>query len=136
MKSDKCDKWKITEILVNQLPADYFETQNIEDIIFKIWLTGRTGSGLGLTTQGYNAFTKANFNYYDYSINDLFKKHAKNFVKLPWILDKKIKCPYYIIFEISVTEKRNAYIRIYDSTIAMMINLYGSFAEYLELAKT
>lgn len=127
----KSDKSTITKILIEQLPADYFNTQSTDDIIFKIWTTGRSGNGLGLTDKGFDAFTQASFKHYDYVITDLLKKNNKNFIRLSWIIDKKIKCPYYI--NLKQLPERHAYIRIYDSRIAMMINLYGSFAEYIEL---
>lgn len=129
---NKSKKEIITKILLQELPDNYFGTSEIEKIIFSIWCTGRTGSGLRLTEQGYNAFTDANLAFYEYTF-DVKKivKDKKNFTRLSITLDKKIKCPFYAGIKI---ENKQPYIRIYDSKIAMMINLYGSIEEYIKLS--
>lgn len=129
---NKSKKEIITKILLQELPDNYFNTTEVEKIIFKIWCTGRTGSGLRLTEEGYKAFTDANLAFYEY-IFDVKKivKDKKNFTKLSIALDKKIKCPFYAGIKI---EKKQPFIRVYDSKVAMMINLYGSIEEYLKLS--
>lgn len=128
----KTKKQTITEIIIKELPKDYFGTNDLDKIIFRIWCTGRTGSGLRLTEEGYRAFTDANLAFYQY-ILDVKKivKDKKNFTKLSIALDKKIKCPFYAGITI---EKKQPFIRVYDSKVAMMINLYGSLEEYLKLS--
>lgn len=130
----KSKKQAITEIIIKELPENYFGTLDLEKIIFKIWCTGRTGQGLRLTEEGKKAFTDADLTYYEYLLD--VKKLANNWKKLNTLslqLDKKIKCPFYL--GIKTAGKRQGYIILYDSKVAMMINLYGSIEEFLELSK-
>lgn len=130
----KSKKEKITEIILSELPDHYFEDRNLEKIIFKIWVTGRTGRGLRLTDEGMRALLAAQITHYDYNL-DIQKvigtPDKKKVNEFTLQLDKKIKCPFYL----GMTEsgkKKQPYIRIYDSKVAMMINLYGSIDEYLK----
>jgi hypothetical protein len=130
----KSKKQTITEIIIKELPENYFDSSDIEKIIFKIWYTGRTGTGLRLTEEGKKAFADANITYYEYllDISKLSDK-KKKYNKLSLQLDKKIACPFYL--GIKEIRKKQPYIVVYDSRVAMMINLYGSIAEFLELYK-
>lgn len=129
----KSKKLTITEIILKELPDNYFDNNNLEKIIFKIWVTGRTGRGLRLTDEGMKAFLAADLTYYDYNIDikkvigEADKKKVNEFTLQ---LDKKIKCPFFL--GIKETGKKQPYVRIYDSKVAMMINLYGSIEEYLK----
>lgn len=128
----KTKKQTITEILIKELPENYFGTTDIEKIIFKIWCTGRTGSGLRLTEEGFKAFTNADLAFYDYFFDiKKISKDKKNYTKLSMLLDKKIKCPFYAGIKV---DTKHPYIRIYDSKVSMMINLYGTIEDYLKLS--
>lgn len=130
----KTKKQTITEIIIKELPENYFGTTDLEKIIFKIWCTGRTGRGLRLTEEGKRAFQDADLTHYEYLLD--IKKLANNWKKFHTLsleLDKKIKCPFYL--GIKETGKKQGYIIIYDSKIAMMINLYGNIEDFLELSK-
>ena len=48
---------------------------------------------------------------------------------------KKIKCPYYFGVNKNDMKEKEAYIRLYDSKIAMMVQLYGDIHSYLESVK-
>jgi hypothetical protein len=129
----KTKKEKITEIILNELPDKYFEDKNLEKIIFKMWVTGRTGKGLRLTDIGRDALEAADISHYDYSLNIqkvLGAPDKKKVNEFTIQLDKKIKCPFYLGMRES-GKKKLPYIRIYDSKVAMMINLYGSIDDYL-----
>ena len=128
----KSKKQSITEIIIKELPENYFGTTDLGKIIFKLWCTGRTGSGLRLTEEGYRAFSEANLEFYDYFFNiEKISKDKKYYSKLSILLDKKIKCPFYA----GITIKKNQpYVRVYDSKVAMMINLYGSIEDFLKLS--
>ena len=105
--------------------------------MFKWWATGRTGTGLRLTEDGMEAFTLADIEHFDFPVfaDKKFKGLKKeDLKKFTLNLGKKLKCPWYI--GLKNQQAQSAYIRIYDSKIAMMITLYGSFLEYLESAKT
>lgn len=131
---NKTQKEKITEIILNELPDRYFEDKNLEKIIFKMWVTGRTGRGLRLTEEGKESFHAADISHYDYNL-DIQKvigtPDKKKVNEFTLQLDKKIKCPFYLGMR-ETGKKKQPYIRIYDSKVAMMINLYGSIDEYLK----
>lgn len=129
------NKKTITEIVQNQLPYDHEDKNtSLEDLMFKWWATGRTGTGLRLTDQGYMAFVRADIQEYNYVINpEAFVKKLNN--KASWDLTlkigKTIKCPWFITIS-----SKFLTVKIFDSKVAMMINLYGSLEDYLNLAKT
>jgi hypothetical protein len=132
------NKELITQALIEILEIDLSQPKNsINDLLFKWWATGRSGSGLRLTEDGMDAFSLAEIEHYDFPLfvgdkhKGLKKEDLKRFTLK---LGKKIKCPWYI--GLKNQQAKTAYIRIYDSKIAMMITLYGSFLEYLESAKT
>lgn len=125
------NKEDITKVIVDILGIDISQPKNsLDDLIFKWWATGRSGSGLRLTDEGQKAFTHAEIEFYDFP---LFKKvnnmKATEYRSFTLKLGKKLECPFYI--GIKNEKVREAYIRIYDSKVAMMIELYGSFTEYL-----
>lgn len=136
------NKKTITEIVRDQLPTDHEDKiKPLEELLFKWWVTGRTGSGLRLTDQGYMAFVNADIQEYNYIVNPeafVEKLNTKASWDLTLKLGKTIKCPWFIsMTEIGTTAKsRFLSVKIFDSKIAMMINLYGSFEDYLNLTKT
>jgi hypothetical protein len=112
----------------NDKPAD--------KIISEWFVTGRSGSGLRLTDAGMTAFKKANIAHYDFDFTP--PKHASNQVswaKYTLLLDKKVKCPYYVGIKLLDKGKKQPYIRVYDHKIAMMMTLYGDFDSYIESIK-
>lgn len=117
----------INDIIISNLPADS-KYKNIDETNLYLiwWTTGKNSDNLRLTPQGLEAFTEAKIDFYDYSLDGFIDK---NFLRSSHFLIKlkKISCPFFI--------ERN-YIRIYDSKIAMMINLYGSFYEYFKFLST
>lgn len=125
------NKEVITKVIVDILGIDISQPKNsLDDLTFKWWATGRTGTGLRLTEEGNKAFTDAEIEFFEFP---LFKKGKQDmkpteFKSFTLKLGKKLDCPFYIGIKI---ENRLAYIRVYDSKIAMMIELYGSFTEYL-----
>jgi hypothetical protein len=50
-------------------------------------------------------------------------------------INKKIKCPFYLGVNKIEGKKKKPYIRLYDSKIAMMIELYGDIVSYLDSIK-
>lgn len=131
MTKRKSVKQQITEVVFSQIPNQYntdLQTP-IDSLLFKWWTTGRQ-DGLRLTPQGMMAFQLADIEYYDYP----FHVEEKTWYQFLVEVNKKIKCPYYI--GVNKIEKVNKpYIRLYDSKIAMMVGLYGNFADYLSSIK-
>ncbi len=132
----------LTRIILEQLPS-YSEFKKIpkEKTLMRWWITGRSSNNLRLTEEGKQAFDLAEIEFFDFPFyTDQEYKDLKNAKTNLWsgskltIKLKKIDCPFYI--GLKNTHKKSAYIRIYDSKIAMMITLYGSFLKYIESAKT
>ena len=124
------DKEKLTNIVYQNLPALHpWQDKSIEKCLFEWWATGRSNQSLRLTDAGQTAFELAEIAYYEYPLID--KPDDLEQIKFTGFtinLGKKIKCPFYIGYKNKL--KKSVYIRIYDSKIAMMISLYGSFTEY------
>lgn len=123
-------KSKITEAVLNELPINNsYKNVSLNHLLFRWWTTGRAGQALRLNEEGKLAFTDANIEFYDFPLKPLNKPTLRS-KEYTLKVGKKVKCPFYIGFK---TQSINsAYIRIYDSKVAMMITLYGSFNEYLE----
>lgn len=94
------------------------------------WQTGANGTTLRLSEMGDTMFRIADIEYFDLPLE---VKQA-NWHKFILDCSKKIKCPYYIGVNKN-GNKKEAFIRIYDSKIAMLTTLYGSIQEYLESVK-
>lgn len=87
------------------------------------WVNLRSSGGLGLTTTGFQMFKDAKLEYYDFEVSESMS--AIYFIAVR--CDRVIPCPYYLRY---IGRKR--YITVYDSRVAMMIQLHGSFMSYLE----
>lgn len=134
----KSKKEKITEIIINQLPyGSTFRVIPLDKTLMRWWATGRTSSSLRLTEEGKQAFDLAEIEFFDYPLFDEkdFKKISKKDISGTEFTLKlrKIDCPFYIGQK--TQNFKSVYIRVYDSKVAMMIGLYGSFTDYLESKK-
>jgi len=122
-------KTKITKAVLAALPdSSTFKNVNIGHLLFRWWFTGRAGGTLRLTEEGKLAFTEANLEYFDFPLAPL-KKVSISSKEYTLTIGKKISCPFYI--GLKTESAKSAYIRIYDSKVAMLIQLYGTFNEYL-----
>jgi hypothetical protein len=131
MTNRKSTKQKITEAVLAEIPKSHriYHELPVEDVIFKWWQTGRQ-EGLRLTDEGVTAFQLADIEFYDYE----FKQEGQSYHSFVIELNKKIKCPYYLGVNKNDKNKK-FYIRLYDSKIAMLMNLYGTLQEYLSSIK-
>jgi hypothetical protein len=108
----------------------------VDKLIFNWFVTGRAGNGLRLTDAGKTAFEIVNIAHYDFDFTP--SKEMSNptkWGKFTLILDKKVKCPYYIGVKPLDNGKKQPYIRLYDNKIAMMLTLYGDLQSYIESVK-
>lgn len=124
-------KIKITKIIKENLPSTSSYTNiDIEHLLFRWWATGRSGTGLRLSEEGKHAFTEAQIEYYDYP---LLLENKKDLSKTEYTLtlNKKLNCPFYVGYK--TQNYKSAFVRIYDSKIAMVISLYGNLREYLQI---
>jgi hypothetical protein len=130
------NKEDITRAIAGILNIDQSHPKiSLDDLMFKWWATGRTGTGLRLTEDGMRAFTDADIEFYDFPLfnNDLKNYKKEEFKAFTLKLGKKIDCPFYIGLKNSMA--KSAYIRIYDSKIATMITLYGDFLDYINASR-
>lgn len=94
------------------------------------WLDIRNEGGLRLTDMGDSFFKRADIESFEFpfrlqKITD--KEPIYSYQNLMLDLSLKLPCPYYI----GRHKPTEPYLTIYDSKIAMMINLYGDIYEYL-----
>jgi hypothetical protein len=123
------NKLDITKAVLEVLPDTEI---SLDQALFKWWWSGRSGSGLRLTTDGYAAFTAADLANQEFSIFDKNTSITQIEVdKVLLTINKKIRCPFYLDI---VGKKITAIgvIKIYDERISMMITLYGSLKEYMD----
>jgi len=87
------------------------------------WRNPRKSGGLELTDRGHNSFEFANLEHYN--VEYCFDDYSARF-NILFTLNKKLSCPYYI-----QNRKKIMNIKIYDSRIYVLINLYGGIQDYL-----
>jgi len=124
-------KEEFTKIILAEKPDIHL---TFEQALKTWWMNIRKDGGFRLTDPGDIAFRSADFEFFDF---DFMLKNSN--VTLSWNqyileLNKKLPCPYYINVK-STEAKKMPFIRIYDSRVAMLINLYGSVDRYIQLSK-
>jgi len=122
-------KVEITKAVLAQLPTT---SEPIDKIIGRWWMTKSSEQGLRLTGEGDIQFRQAEIEFFNFPLPT-----AKNPTSSwqSFILDcsKKLKCPYYFGPDPNnLTQKKQLIIRLYDSKIAMLVQLYGDIQSYLE----
>jgi len=130
MTSKKAIKEKITQAVLDQLPDDGRPT--FENAMTSWWANLRKEGGLRLSIHGDLAFRKAEIEYFE-TIVKLGTVH--NGQKFMLELNKKIKCPYFIVIK-KEQYGHQPYIRLYDSKIAMLVEIYGDMVSYLNSIQT
>ena len=132
------DKIQITKAILEQIPDHAFTEEYMipfDKLIFKWWQGGRSSTSLRLTDSGFEAFSKANIAYYEFPILSDKLNLAdilNNTNRFTLTLNKKIRCPFYILKVPKDSKKFIPTIRIYDDKIAMLMTLYGTLQEYLD----
>jgi hypothetical protein len=89
------------------------------------WRNPRLSGGLGLSDRGYDAFTTGELEYYDV---DYKAKLFAGGITVLTDLNKKMPCPYYVHIN-----KKVLSIRIYDSRLLVLIQLYGGLEQCLNI---
>jgi hypothetical protein len=117
------DKRKLTEELIALLPEE--DRVNLKFAMSVWWFNLRRNGGMRLTSTGYSVLSEElELEHYSCSINDphIFDKH------LILKLDRKMQMPYYI-HAVKGIPKR---IVFFGSQEAVMVNLYGNLAQFLD----
>lgn len=121
MISYNTNRSEITKKILEIINPEYGDS-DLRSAIITWWINIRPNGGLGLTETGHTAFERAQLEQYTFEVD----------IPLPTIYviamrcDRAISCPYYLRYI-----QRQRYISVYDSRIAMMIQLHGSFSSYL-----
>ena len=131
MTSVKSHKLIITEAVLSELPHNHTVDSTADGLMMRIWMSGRQ-DGLRLTEYGDFIFRTAEIEYYqsNFKLREGTSEHA-----YVMEINKKIKCPFYLGVNKIEGKKKQPYIRLYDSKIAMMIELYGDIVSYLDSIK-
>jgi hypothetical protein len=129
--SNRVVKQRIVKAILEQLPED--KKILFENAMKVWWLNIRNDGGLRLSDVGVRAFIDADIEFFTFPFDptrviDL----DTSFTTFMLDLNSKLPCPYYIGVE---SKNKNPYIKIFDSKVAMMINLYGDIHDYLKNAK-
>ena len=132
-------KIEIVKLIVNEAKDDPdFPWKDIapDKLVFEWFITARAGQGLRLTDAGMVAFDKADIAYYEFNLTPpKLASWGSDWGRYTAMIDKKIKCPYYIGMKLVDKGKKQPYVRLYDHKIAMMMTLYGDFQSYLDSVK-
>jgi hypothetical protein len=131
MTNRKSIKQIITEAVLAELPNNQQVDSTADGLMMRIWMSGRQ-DGLRLTEYGDFIFRMAEIEYYQsvFKLREGTSEHA-----YVMEINKKIKCPFYLGVNKIEGKKKKPYIRLYDSKIAMMIELYGDIVSYLDSVK-
>lgn len=131
MSERKSHKLIITEAVLAELPNSQQVDSTADGLMMRIWMSGRQ-DGLRLTEYGDFIFRMAEIEYYQsvFKLREGTSEHA-----YVMEINKKIKCPFYLGVNKIEGKKKQPYIRLYDSKIAMMIELYGDIVSYLDSVK-
>lgn len=124
------NKHLLTKIVFDSLPlSNPWQNKSLDRCISEWWITKRSNSCYRLSDSGKYAFEIADIQGYNFSMP--LEKEDYAIIITKGLLSKKIKCPYYLGFKTQRYE--SAYITVYDSKVAMLITLYGTVHEFLNL---
>jgi hypothetical protein len=134
------NKIDIVKLVIDQLKDDpnfAWKDKPHDKVVFEWFVTGRAGNGLRLTDAGKTVFEYAKIAHYEFDFvpPGLRTRDINAWHKYALILDKKIKCPYYIGVKQADKTRKQPYIRLYDHKIAMMLSLYGDLQSYIDSIK-
>ena len=115
------DKIKLTQELIEKLPS-LIAPPN--ELIPLLWKNIRSEGGMRLTTFGFDFFIKE-LKYDKYTIK--LEKFELD-TKLVLALDRKLNHPYYIVYAKNIPVE----LILFDSSEAMLANLYGDLTKFLD----
>jgi len=117
------DKRKLTEELIALLPEE--DRIGLQFAISGWWFNIRKRGGMRLTSVGYSALADMlDLEHYAYNIDDPLTFNKQLILKL----DRKMQMPYYIDAVKGIPKK----IVFFGGKEAVMVNLYGNLAQFLD----
>lgn len=125
-------KEKLTKIVFENLSVDInpWKDMSIDRLVSEWWMTKRSSNCYRLSDSGKLAFELAEIQGYNFPLS-LTHRDQYTYLFKRGMLSKKINCPYFI--GLKNTRIESAYIIVYDSRVAMMITLYGSILDFLNI---
>ena len=121
------DKRKLTEELIALLPEA--DRVNLKFAISAWWFNLRRNGGMRLTSTGYQTLAEdLELEHYSYGIDDPHTFNKQLILKL----DRKMQMPYYIDSVKGIPKR----IVFFGSQEAVIVNLYGNLAQFLDNYRT
>lgn len=122
-------KGDITRLVLEIIQPDY-SLDDYKVAMSMWWRDIRPTGGLGLSKDGHNAFMQAQLEYWDIPVNLANIGTPESMLRIV----RGVHCPHYHIFleMAKVRYFKKPTIRIFDSKIASLMILHGSFQSYLE----
>lgn len=116
---------QVLELLEKNHPSQVPQFSTMDALVRHWFVTGPATAGLRLSPDGAVAFDLAGMERYTCYLGEILGNWYQFLINT----GKNIKCPYYLSQAIM---SRRPEIVVYDSQIAMLIELHGSLKEYLE----
>ena len=121
------DKRKLTEELIAFLSEE--DRIGLKVAMSAWWFNLRRNGGMRLTSTGYQALAEdLQLEHYSYSIDDPHTFNKQLILKL----DRKMQMPYYIDSVKGIPKR----IVFFGSQEAVIVNLYGNLAQFLDNYRT
>jgi hypothetical protein len=117
------DRKLITETVLREINPEY-DDWALDHAIKSWWQNPRKIGGLMLTPSGDKAFDAAGIEAHTFPITEVFSKYYYI------MMDRHMLCPHFVDFSMMNTKNGLPTIRIYDSRIALMVDLYDNFPNY------
>lgn len=121
-------KGDITRLVLEIIQPDY-SSDDYKSAMRLWWRNIRPTGGLGLSKDGHNAFMQAQLEYWDIPVNLGNIGTPESMLRIV----RGVHCPHYLSFlELVKRDFKKPIIRIFDSKVASLMILHGSFKSYLE----
>lgn len=121
MSNFEINKEKITDYVL-QLLREELPPQNWYPESW--WKNIRKGGGLALTSIGNFAFESSGLEHWD---KEIPKFHSLSEQEVYLLLDRKLRCPYYLF-----RKGKNIVLRVWDSRIAITLTLWDNIEDLLK----
>jgi hypothetical protein len=118
------DRPVITETVLALIQPEYTQedVHKAEATWWTSWTTAHRRGGFGLTELGNSKFVLAELESYTFHLD----KAMPSLLVYALEIDRKMICPYFLRYI-----KQDRYITVYDSRVAVTIQLHGNFSSYL-----